>query len=357
MNKINFSIGPVMMYENTKSIGSEEVPYFRTQEFSNVVFKIDSDLKQILNFNSDSKVLLLTGSGTLGMETAVSSLFDENDKLLIVNGGTFGQRFVNLAKIYNYNYSEIRLASGEKLTEKRLLKELDEDVTAILVNHHETSTGVLYDLEMVKKIAKKHNKLLVVDAISSFIAEDINNNDDSIDCLILGSQKGLALPPGLSIIVLSKRAINKIKTVKQKSLYLDINYALDSATRGQTPFTPAVGIILQLQERLEKLVDGGIEHERNKIVELGTYFRKNITDLGLELFIANPSNALTPIYLKENAYKTFELLKDEFNIWVAPSGGELRDNLLRVGHLCNLKKEDYKKLIKALKEIKERGIL
>ena len=222
--------------------------------------------------------------------------------------------------------------------------------TGFLVNIDETSTGVLYDLDLISDFCKRNGIFLVVDAISSFLADEINMTSSNIKVMITGSQKALACPPGISVIVLSEDAVEKINSNQVRSLYFDLKSALKNGERGQTPFTPAVSILLQIHERLKQIeLAGGLYTELNRISALASDFRDRIKDLPLDICSESLSNAVTPLSTRNcSAYDIFTILKDEYQIWVCPNGGELKDKVFRVGHLGELSIEDNKILVGAL---------
>lgn len=356
---LNFTVGPVPMYEDTKKIGKEELPYFRTKEFSDIIYENERLIKKFLNAPEQSRTVFLTGSGTAGMESAVVNILNHNDKVLVINGGSFGQRFCELCEIYNVPYTEILLEVGKGVDEETLNQYQGKGYTALLINLHETSTGVLYDLDVISKFCERENMLLVVDAISSFIADEIDMKRSKIDAVIIGSQKALALPPGVSIVTLSEKALKRIEKNEIHCFYLNLKKALKDAERGQTPFTPAVGILLQLNERLRSLNVNGIENERKKIEEIAKYFRNKIQKFPFEFVTSHPSNAITSLKTRKgiSAYHIFEILKDEYNIWVCPNGGIMKEKIFRVGHIGNIGLHDMDVLIRALEDIQRRGIL
>ncbi len=356
---LNFTVGPVMEDEVVRSIGAQQIPYFRTPEFSNIIYENERLMKKFAKAEVDSKVLFITGSGTAAMEAVVMNLFDEKDKVLIVNGGNFGQRFVEMCEIHRIPYEQIMLETGKKLKKEHLEAYAERGFTGFLVNIHEISTGVYYDINMISDFCKKNRLFLVVDAISSFLADDFNMKKLSVQAMITGSQKALACPPGISIIILSQTAIKRVKTHHAKCMYLDLNSALRNSERGQTPFTPAVGILLQLNARLREIDNaGGVEKEIQRIESLARDFRKKIKGLPFEITSESLSNALTPIHpLHVSAYDLFTKLKDEYGIWICPNGGEMKDVVFRVGHLGALTKEDNTTLINAFKDLMSRGLL
>ncbi len=356
---LNFTVGPVMSSEEVRAVGGEQVPYFRTPEFSEVMFENERLIKKFANATERDKVVFITGSGTASMEAAVINCFTERDKLLIVNGGSFGQRFVDICRVYGMRCEEIKLPFGKALKEEDLLPFENRGFTGFLVNLHETSTGVLYDLPMLGRFCKRNGMFFVVDAISSFLADPIDFKANGVDVLLTGSQKALACAPGVSVLVLSENAVRKIHAVNAKCYYLNLTSALKDMERGQTPFTPAVGILNQLHARLRKIeADGGSGAEIERVANLANDFRAKIKELPFEIVSESPSNAATPLHpLNVSAYQIFTALKDEYEIWVCPNGGELKDSVFRVGHMGALKVEDNDLLIAALNDLKRRGLL
>ena len=207
---------------------------------------------------------------------------------------------------------------------------------------------------LISEYCKKHDLLLIVDNISSFLCDEFDMSELGADVMITGSQKALACPPGVSIIVLSPRALDRIANNDPKCMYFDLKDALANQERGQTPFTPAVQILLQINARL-KAIDaaGGVAVEIAKAKGMADYFRGKIKDLPLEIVSESLSNAVTPLHPTNgmSAYDIFLKLKDEYGIWVCPNGGDMKDRIFRVGHMGCLDEYDYDKLISALKEV------
>lgn len=356
---LNFTVGPVQSSEAVRGIGYEQVPYFRTPEFSAVMLENENIVKKFAKAEDDARVIFITGSGTASMEATVMNVFTENDKVLIVNGGSFGQRFVQLCQIYGVPFTEIKIDYGKALTAEMLQPYEEQEYTGFIVNVHETSTGVYYDMEMISDFCKRNCLFLVADAISSFLADPFNMKALNVDVMITGSQKALACPPGISVIVLSTRAVNRVNKNSAKCMYFDLKSALKNGERGQTPFTPAVGILRQINARLKEIDEtGGAESEINKIAMLANDFREKIKDMPFEIVSESMSNAVTPLHpLNTSAYDIFTILKDEYEIWVCPNGGDLADKLFRVGHIGTLTKDDNTKLVEAMKDMQRRGLL
>lgn len=350
--KLNFSVGPVMMDKEIAQLGAEQIPYFRTNSFSDTILDNEQMLIELLYAKSDSRAIFLTGSGTAGMEMSVSNMLRKKDKALVVNGGGFGARFLQLCKIYGIYADEIKLTPGESLKNSHLQPFENQGYTALLINMHETSTGVLYDMNLVSQFCKRNQLFFIVDAISAFLAEEIYMKKWGVDVLITASQKALALPPGMSYIVLSRRAVERAMKNEVTSLYFDIKLYLTDGLRGQTPFTPAVSVLIQLNHRLKKVISAGVEDEIQRVKELAGHFRKHIKQLPLSMFAETPSNAVTSLETEEtvDAYEIFKKLESDYGIWICPNGGELKNKVFRVGHIGNLNPADNLRLIGALEE-------
>lgn len=358
-NLLNFTVGPVQSSEEVRSIGQLQVPYFRTPEFSELMLENERLMKKFAKADENARVCFMTTSGTGSMEATVANCFTNEDRLLVVNGGSFGARFVELAELYQIPHNVIKLEHGKALKPEHLSPYEGQGYTGFLVNVHETSTGVHYDIDMIADFCKRNNIFLVVDAISSFLCDEFDMKALGAAVMITGSQKALACPPGVSLIVLSPEAVERVYAHKPMCMYLDLKLALKNGERGQTPFTPAVGTLIQINARLRQIeAAGGVDVEVKRCSELANDFRSRIKDLPFELVSESPANGVTPLHpINANAYEIFKILKDEYKIWICPNGGDMADKIFRVGHIGCLTKEDNTTLINAFKDLQKRGLL
>lgn len=356
---INFTVGPVQSSNTVRAIGAEDVPYFRTPEFSEIMLDNERLMNKFSKAPAGSRTVFITGSGTASMEAVVMNVFGTNDKVLVVNGGSFGARFVEICQIHEIPYEEMKLEIGKTLTQEQLEQYDGKGFTGFLVNIHETSTGVHYDPMMIGDFCKKNDIFLVIDAISSFLADEFDMEAIGNAVMITGSQKALACPPGVSVIVMTPEAVERVESNHVKSLYFDLKSSLKNGERGQTPFTPAVGTLLQIHARLKEIeAEGGADAERAKIATLAADFRERIKDLPLDICSDSLSNAVTPLHTRNcSAYDIFSILKDEYQIWICPNGGAMKDIIFRVGHIGSLTTEDNAKLSDALHDLVEKGVL
>lgn len=350
---LNFTVGPVMSSEEVLSVGAEQVPYFRTAEFSATMLENEQLMLEYAKAPKGSSAVFMTCSSTGSMEATVMNCFSKEDKVLVIDGGSFGHRFVEMCEIHEIPHVALHLEHGKKLTKERLYEYDGQGFTGLLVNVDETSTAVLYDTMMIGEFCKKNNIFYVCDCVSSFLADPFNMEECSADVMITGSQKVLACPPGISIIILAPRALERVAASKVKTMYFDLKDALNNQKRGQTPFTPAVGILLQINRRLKEIKSqGGADAEVARVAAQAADFREKIKDLPLEMVSESPANGVTSLHpLTANAYDIFLKLKDDYGIWICPNGGDMKDKIFRVGHIGALTHEDNDTLIKALREL------
>ena len=348
-----FVPGPVPISPHLLAIGTQQLPYNRTEAFSTTTHEILGGLRKL--FKTESEVVVLTGSGTAAMEASVLNFIGPDDRALIVNGGTFGQRWADLCGALAINHDELQVDLGAELD----LESLEETLaggqhSVLLINAHETSTGLLYDIEAIGRIARRHDVFFIVDAISSVCADTFEMDDWGVDVAILSSHKALALPPGLSFIAMGKQAITRLESgrVRPKSLYFDLEDYLKNQQRGQLPYTPAIGLMLQLQARLRDIHEHPLTMLISQHRERAQYFRNAIQDMAFDILPARSSNAITALSCRDlDAREVAAELRDRYHLIVAPSGGALKSKLIRVSHMGAQDQADVRRLVTALGEI------
>lgn len=353
MKETLFTVGPVEMYPESLRIGGEQLPYFRTAEFSRLVLESEAMLCGLAQACPGTRVVLITASGTGAMEAAVLNSVKPGEKVLIIVGGGFGDRFREICEDDGIDHDVLRLEPGHSPSAEQIASLDLRRYKALLVNAHETTTGVRYDLQRLGDACKAAGCLFIVDAISAFLCDPIDMAGMGIDLLLTSSQKALALAPGLSIVLIGPRILEKLEGHKIPSHYFAFSRYLADAERGQTPFTPAVGVVLQLHERLTAIQNVGAGELVRRCGDLAAYFRDRLEGLPYRIFPDSPSNALTALTPLNgvSANDIFLRLRGEYGLVVTPNGGKLRDIVFRVGHMGNLDKSDLARLALALKEI------
>ncbi len=344
-----FTPGPVKMSQEILEVGAKQTPYFRNSEFSEVTFACEKGLLEMVNAPVGSRVIFLTASGTAGMESVVMNLLTKEDNALVVNGGGFGGRFVDICATHKIPHTDFQL-QDTNLSDIATLAP-DEKYTSLVVNAHETSVGHLYDLSAMGEFAKEKGLLFIVDAISMLVTDPIDMQAQNIDVIIASSQKGLALPPGLTMVILAPSALERVKDMD--NLYFNFKNYLQNGERGQTPYTPAVTIMLQLEARLAQIKrEGGVEASIQKAKEIATYFRESIKDLPLKAYTPYMPNAMTTLTPTDgkSAMDIVNDLEEGYKVMVCPNGGKERDIIFRVSHMGDMTKEYVDVLIDAMRD-------
>lgn len=358
---INFTVGPVQSSEAVRAIGAEQVPYFRTAEFSEMMLENEYLIKKFANCTNDSRVVFMTCSGSGGMETAIMNCLNKEDKAIVINGGSFGERFVELLSLHEIPFTEIKLEYGKALKHEHLVEYESQGYSAFLFQKHETSTGIHYDINLVADFCKRNGCFLIVDTISTFLCDPFDMAATGTGIMIVGSQKALACDPGIAVIALAPSALERIEKNKCYCQYFDLKLAIKNMDRGQTPWTPAVGILRQINVRLKEIeVNGGAETEIARCAALANYFRDKLVEYNLpfEVVSESMSNAVTPLHpTTQSAYEIFLKIKEEYDIWVCPNSGSMKHTIFRVGHIGYLQKEDYDSLINAFLDLREKKII
>ena len=358
---LNFTVGPVMSSDAVRAIGAEQVPYFRTAEFSELMLENEQLIKKFAHTSNDSRVVFLTCSGSGGMEAAIMNTLSKQDKALVINGGSFGERFVELLTLHEIPFTEIKLEHGKALKSEHLAPYEGKGYTAFLLQKHETSTGVHYDINLVSDFCKRNGCFLIVDTISTFLCDPFDMAALAAGVMITGSQKALACPPGVAVMALAPSALKRIENTQCCCQYFDLKIALKNQERGQTPWTPAVGVIRQINVRLKEIdAAGGDNAEIERTARLANYFRNKIKEnnLPFEIISESLSNAVTPLHpTTQSANEIFLKIKDEYGMWICPNGGDMKDTVFRVGHIGCLTEADYDKLIDAFLDLREKKFI
>lgn len=358
---LNFTVGPVMSSEPVRAIGGEQVPYFRTPEFSELMLENERLVKKFAHTTEDSRVVFLTCSGSGGMEAAIMNTLTKDDQAIVINGGSFGERFVELLTLHEIPFSEIKMEMGKALKPEHLAPYEGKGYTAFLFQKNETSTGVHYDANLISDFCKRNDCFMIIDTISSFLADPFDMAELDAGIMITGSQKALACPPGIAVMVLAPSALKRVEKTKCYCQYLDLKLALNNQNRGQTPWTPAVGVLRQINVRLKEIESaGGAETEIERTARLANYFRSKLKEYNLpfEIISESLSNAVTPLHpTTQSAYKIFQKIKDEYGMWICPNGGDMKDTVFRVGHIGCLTEKDYDQLINALIDLREKKFI
>lgn len=332
--------------ERISALGSRPIPYMRTDEFSELNKESERILLNLIHCTG--KTILYTGSGTGAMSAAAENYVSTKKKALVINGGSFGQRWLDLCRYYgipaiNYPVPFARDIDYADLEDTVAREKPD----VFLCQHHETSTGQLFNLGKISAICRKFGVSPVVDVISSFLAEELDMDALGIDICITSTQKGLNIPPGLSVIFLSERLEGY--PWNKKGYYWDFEENLRNLTRGQTPYSPATILFLQLHERLKQLEnEGGELANIAKVHHRAGSFRHFCHEYGWETPAETPSCAITGFQTAEKTpRRIFRGLIDKYATFIMPGS---KPGFYRISHMGLQTEEDLKELAARIHE-------
>lgn len=341
--KILLTPGPVLTSFKVKdALIQHDIPH-RDEEFETLMERLQENMLAVFDGDSNYNVLFITGSGTAGLEAAISSVVPENKKLLVVSNGAFGERLNEIAQLHDINTIYIKKEWGESIDLPVIesIIEKDKDIFAIAMNHHETSVGILNPVNAVGELAKKYNKLFVVDAISSLGAEDLSVRDDNIDICVVSTNKCIHSFSGISAVCVANRVWKLIKDVKPRVYYLDLKkYYKYAIEKKQTPFTPAVSMFFAFDRASQELLNQGIKNRIEKYKELNDFIRTELKRLGFDILINdNHSHSILTAKLPGNIKfrKFYQAMKKEGFV-VYPCKPPLSDQWFQIANMGELNK-------------------
>ena len=352
--------GPTACPEDTLNELTRQMINHRGPEFADMQKRIMERLKNF--FRTENDVYVYTSSGTSVMEASIVNTLSPGDHVLGVTIGEFGDRFIEIAKAFGAEVTELSFEPGTAADPRLVAEALakDPEIKAVLVTHNETSTGVTNDVEAIGKAIRAVNPeiLYIVDAISSLGCLPFNTDAWGVDVATTCSQKGFMIPPGLAFITMNARAWKAYETSKMSKYYLDIGKYKSYAERGQPPFTPAVSLYYGLDKALDMIWNEGFEQVNARHAHIGEYTREKARGLGLEMLAKGPeaSNTVTSIRMPEgiNAAEVLKILNSEYDTVLAAGQGKLMGKIVRIGHMGIVEESDINSAILALEAALER---
>ncbi|MGI6314263.1 MAG: pyridoxal-phosphate-dependent aminotransferase family protein [Candidatus Cryptobacteroides sp.] len=327
-------------------IGSKPFPYMRTDAFSRINKESEQMLLELFHC-SGGKTIIYTGSGTGAMSGIVESYVCTKRKAFVINGGDFGQRWYELCNYYGVPAVNYTVPFARDIDYANLRQRIaDEKPDVLLCQHHETSTGQLFNLKELSRICLEYGVSLVVDAISSFLAEPLSMDDLGIDICVCSTQKGLNIPPGLSIVVISKKLEGY--PFSHKGFYWDFSTNLGNLSRGQTPYSPATILYLQLHARLKQIMkEGGEDYNIARVRHRSELFRSLCAKYGWDIPAEVPSTAITGFQTADKERKIFNSLIEKYDTYIMPSS---TPGFYRVSHMGLQSDEDLQLLAERIHE-------
>src|SRR6266511_297034 len=354
----------------------------RGREFAALISRVAERLKEFYQTSND--VLILSTSGTGGLEAAVVNTLSPGDRVLSVSTGAFGERFAAIADTYGAEVIPLQYEWGQAARPEDVRQALEEhpEVKAVLVTHNETSTGVTNPLEEIAKVVRsplrpgsgqastgsgrtdnetlrqaqgERGPLLLVDAVSSLSSIPLETDGWGLDVVVTGSQKGWMVPPGLAFVSMNDRAWRAYESSTMPRFYFDLARHRDSLAKGQTPWTPTMSIFFGLDVALERMVEEGMEHIFARHASIGRTVRSGVKEMGLELLCQDErfaSDTVTAVKCPDGVEVSAlrNLLEDEYVVVVAGGQQKLQGKIFRIGHLGLVAEGDIQQTLQSLEQ-------
>jgi len=335
--------GPTPLPPQVTEALARPIIHHRTPQFQAVLKDTFEALRWV--FQTKNDCFLMASSGTGAMEAAVVNLLSWGDTALIVEGGKFGERWTELCAAYGIKTTVIKVTWGQALDPAVVKEHLAKDATikAVFTTLCETSTGVVFDVKGFAQVTKETEAVLVVDAISGLGVVDLQMDAWGVDVVVSGSQKGFMLPPGLGFLSVSKKAWKLVEESKCPKYYFDLKKAKKALEKTDTAFTPAIGIIIALNESLKMMRADGLEAIFARHRRLAEATRAAVAALGLELFAPQAaSDAVTAARVPEgiDGDKLVKTMRDEYGVTIAGGQGAAKGKIFRIAHMGYITESD-----------------
>jgi aspartate aminotransferase-like enzyme len=346
-----YTPGPTKVPGAVLGAVGQQVLHHRSPEFSEKIRHVQDELGRLLQTHNDT--LIFTCSGTGMMEAAVANLLSRGDKAICLNNGKFGQRWVEICKVYGVDVVDHAVEWGKSVAPSELadLASKHPDAKAVFVVHSETSTGALQDIQAMAKLLKGHNAVLVVDATSSVGVHEIRMDEWGIDVIVAGTQKALMTPPGLSFVSLNGRAWALVSSSNLPKYYFDFTMTWKRLQKkGQTPFTTAVSLVYGLEVALAMMDKEGWDNVYSRHARMGAAVRAAVQALGFKVLPAEPVNGLTVALCPSgvDGNQVVRVLDDEFGVRIAGGQDHMSGKAIRIGHMGGIRERDLPTVIGGL---------
>ena len=328
--------------------------HHRAAEYDALFREVREGLKRLVQTRQDVLTPACTGTGA--MEAAVANTLSAGDRVIVVNAGAFAQRWLALCKAYDLSVVELEAPHGETVAPERIAEAMRQNpgAKAVLVQHSESSTGVLHDVRAYAQVTRGTDTILIVDAVSSLGIADLPMDAWGVDVVVSASQKGLMLPPGLGLVALGEKAWAAAKRSTLPKYYLDLAEERKYAAKNEARFTPAVSIMVGLREVLRMIEAEGLPNVLRRHDRLSRAARAGAEALGLTLFPkATPSPALTAVQVPEgvDADRVVERFAASHNITIDGGRGPTKGKIFRIGHMGYVDDFDITTALAALEQV------
>lgn len=344
--------GPTPVPEDIRLEMAKPIIHHRTKEYQAIFKDVTEGLRKV--FKTSNDVYTFTSSGTGAMEASIVNVLSPGDKIIVVRGGKFGERFGDIAKAYGVEVIPIDIEWGNAPSPDVIKDTLKKNpaVKGVYTTLCETSTATVFDIKAIGEVVKATGALFVVDTISGLGADNFENDAWGVDIAICGSQKGLMIPPGLAFCSVSEKAWKAAENSKLPKFYFNFKKYKKAWLDTDTPFTSAITLVIGLKKALESINQKGVDNVIAEHQSQARAFREACKSIGLKIFSRSPSSAVTAVNTPDgmDADGLIKLLKTEFGVTFAGGQEALKGKIFRCAHMGGIDREHTIESIKALEQ-------
>ena len=328
--------GPTPLYPPAvRAMAGAEI-HHRTEDFRRLYKRVLENLAHFMGTSND--VVLFTASGTGAMEAAVSNLFSPGDKVLVASAGKFGERWAALTKAFGLDVTVLDVPYGDAVAPERVAEALagEAGIQGVFTQETESSTGVSHDIQAMSEAVRKTEAIFVVDAVTGLGTSHVDIDSWGLDVVVGGSQKAVMIPPGLAFAAISEKAWARRDRAQGGYFYFDLRKHQEAGEGGESPFTPAVSLLLGLDETLAYILEIGPANLVENAQMLARATREAAVTLGLQPFAkATPAGAVTSICAPEgiDSGEIVKQFRDRFGSIIANGQGSMKGKIFRIAHL------------------------
>lgn len=353
--------GPTPVNEEVlKEISRQPISHM-SKDFGEYLRKCVEGLKVIFGTKT-GHIFIIPGSGTLGMEIAIKNFLGKDEKALVLSHGFFGDRFLDILEEDGFNYDKIQSKWGEVIDLNLIYEKLKkEKFSLITITHVDTSTGILAPIENYMKVIKEvsPDSLVVLDGVCATAGVEEKMDEWGVDIILTGSQKALAVPPGLAILAVSERAMKKRESLGKIGFYygdlLRWKPTIEDATKYFA--THNTNYTFGLKKSLEIILSEGLDKRYKRHFENASFIRELMSGIGFDVF--GNKNFLAPtlsLFIYPNGIDDEKFRSDLKNKGITVASGikDLKGKVFRMGHMGEVKKEDLQYVFEVIKEVVKR---
>jgi aspartate aminotransferase-like enzyme len=336
MKEYLLTAGPTPVPERVLLAMARQMLYHRGPAFTECLREVQDGLRWLMQ--TKQLPLVLSGSGTAGMDAAVANFLRAGDKAIVIRGGKFGERWGKICQAYGIECVFIDVEWGRAVDPKAVAAALDKnpDARAVYATASETSTATKHDVEAIAKVVgPREDVILCVDAITAVGVFEVPVDQWGLDVTVVGSQKALMLPPGLAMVVVSDKGWKAHERANLPRFYLDLMRERRAQEKGETAFTPAISLVVGLRESLRMLKEETLENVWNRHERLAKATRAASGGLGLELFSSSPTNAVTGYRVPNgiDGSAVIKQMRTRYGIQIAGGQDHLKGKIVRIAHI------------------------